>query len=61
MQRLKCSVAESEGHRIVFHNLNLTVMRKEIHIVSNPNRGGWDALVFAPFFFKTMQSYALFL
>ena len=43
MQRLKCSVAESEGHRIVFHNLNLTVMRKEIHIVSNPNRGGWDA------------------
>lgn len=43
MQRLKRSVAESEGHRIVFHNLSLTVMRKEIHIVSNPNRGGWDA------------------
>ena len=43
MQRLKCSVAESEGHRIVFHNLTTTIMRKEIHIVSNPNRGGWDA------------------
>ena len=25
------------------HFRNLTVMRKEIHIVSNPNRGGWDA------------------
>ncbi len=43
MQRLMCSVAESEYHRIVFHNLNPTVMKKEIHIVSNPNRGGWDA------------------
>ena len=43
MQRLKCSVAESEGHRDVFHNLTPTFMRKEIHIVSNPNRGGWDA------------------
>lgn len=43
MQRLKCSVAESEGHRNVFHNLTPTVMRKEIHIVSNQSRGGWDA------------------
>lgn len=43
MQRLKCSVAKSEGHRDVFHNLTPTFMRKEIHIVSNPNRGGWDA------------------
>lgn len=43
IQRLKCSVAETEGHRIVYHNLTPTVMRKEIHIVSNPNRGGWDA------------------
>lgn len=24
-------------------NLTPTIMRKEIHIVSNPNRGGWDA------------------
>jgi len=42
MQRLKCSVAESEDHRIVI-NLKPNHMRKEIHIVSNSNRGGWDA------------------
>lgn len=43
MQRLKCSVVESESHRIVNNHQNSNKMRKEIHVVSNPKRGGWDA------------------
>lgn len=43
MQRLKCTVAESVGHRVVINNLTHIGMRKEIHVVSNPDRGGWDA------------------
>lgn len=43
MQRLKCTVAESVGHRIAINKLTHNGMRKEIHVVSNPDRGGWDA------------------
>ena len=37
-------VAESEGHRLILLTVKIRLrMRKEIHVVSDPERGGWDA------------------